>query len=365
MTYHQTEIAIIGGGLTGLALAYRLHQTGRSFVLLEARHRLGGRILPGLVSDAENGSYDLGPAWIWPHNASLLRLLRELGLQTFDQYATGKLVFQEASGAVRRDLEFAPMAGSLRVDGGLGRLVNALCSSLPTDAVRTGSIVTDIKVSDLGVALRGHVPDKQFSVAAGRAVIALPPRIAETSIRFSPDLPQALRHTFKAIPTWMAGHAKFLAVYETPFWRDMDLSGDAISHVGPMAEIHDASPSDSSEGALFGFLGVDANTRKTLGEEAMKARCVEQLSLLFGPNAASPTRTFWKDWAQDHLTAVQSDWTPPAGHPAYEQPAELSGYSSDRLIFAGTELAPHDGGFLEGAVVSAEAVANRILHLME
>ena len=44
------------------------------------------------------------------------------------------------------------------------------------------------------------------------------------------------------------------------------------------------------------------------------------------------------------------EWVPPAGHPEY-RPRPPTG----RLIFAGSETAPEDGGFLEGALAAAEA----------
>lgn len=56
-------------------------------------------------------------------------------------------------------------------------------------------------------------------------------------------------------PTWMAPHAKYIALYDHPFWREAGLSGMAQSHVGPMAEIHDASDSNGSA-ALFEFIGL-------------------------------------------------------------------------------------------------------------
>ena len=37
-------IAIIGGGITGLSLAAELEKEGKSFILLEAKDRLGGQI---------------------------------------------------------------------------------------------------------------------------------------------------------------------------------------------------------------------------------------------------------------------------------------------------------------------------------
>ncbi len=46
----------------------------------------------------------------------------------------------------------------------------------------------------------------------------------------------------QAIPAWMAGYVKVLAVCKAPFWRDVCLSADAMSCHGPLMEIHDASP---------------------------------------------------------------------------------------------------------------------------
>lgn len=57
------EVAVVGGGLSGLALARSLHRRGRSFSVFEARDRLGGRILS--VKQGEAG-IDLGPTWFWP-----------------------------------------------------------------------------------------------------------------------------------------------------------------------------------------------------------------------------------------------------------------------------------------------------------
>src|SRR5689334_12665205 len=40
----MTDIAIIGGGITGLALTHRLRSRGKGAILLEAETRLGGNI---------------------------------------------------------------------------------------------------------------------------------------------------------------------------------------------------------------------------------------------------------------------------------------------------------------------------------
>ncbi|UYV13156.1 MAG: FAD-dependent oxidoreductase [Phycisphaera sp.] len=52
----DTDTVIIGGGLAGLNCARRLHAAGRSFILLEAADRLGGRVRTETISTSE-GDY--------------------------------------------------------------------------------------------------------------------------------------------------------------------------------------------------------------------------------------------------------------------------------------------------------------------
>lgn len=57
--YH--DIIIIGAGMAGLAAANSLNESGYDVIVLEARDRIGGRIL----TDQSNGYYlDLGASWI-------------------------------------------------------------------------------------------------------------------------------------------------------------------------------------------------------------------------------------------------------------------------------------------------------------
>ncbi len=357
----ETETVIIGGGLCGLALSNHLSRAGRSNQVLEARGRVGGRIY-GIVPDqTHSGTLDAGPAWIWPHNRLMLQLLEQLQIEHFPQYATGRLVFEDPSGGVRRDLDFAPMAGSLRVSGGLKRVVDALHANLQPETVRLNHTVMRAACTDQGVVVSGQSGTDLFEITAKQVVVALPPRIIARDIQFNPDLPPELSRAFTNTPTWMAGHAKFVAAYPSAFWRDQGLSGDAISHKGPMAEIHDASPDSGDTGALFGFLAVPANHRRELGDSALITECIAQLVNLFGSDADSPSGAWLQDWAADPHTATQADWDPPASHPEYGGLAAFSASSDKRILFAGTELAPHDGGFLEGAVASAKHIANRIL----
>lgn len=351
-----TQTVIIGAGLSGLALASLLERAGRDWCLIEARPRLGGRILSVPACQGDLARYDMGPAWIWPHNRRLLGLVCDLGLRVFEQHSDGNLVFQDAAGQVRRDLAFATMAGALRVAGGLGALVDGLAGRLDMGCVRLSHRIEKLTLSGSGVVVCGATPDGPFEVAATRAVLALPPRIVADTISVEPPLPPGLTAAFRAIPTWMAGHAKLVAVYDTPFWRAAGLSGDGVSHTGPLAEIHDASPAGAAAGALFGFVAT-APAMRAKAPEALKTAAIAQLTEMFGREAASPRAVLLEDWASAPFTATPADHAPLAGHPTYGPPPALSGWTDPRLCFAGTELAPDEGGFLEGALSAAESVA--------
>ena len=324
---HNTEVCIIGAGLSGLALASALRAEGRDVTVFEARDRPGGRAL-------SQSGHDLGPSWIWPQNRRMLALLARLGLQSFAQHATGRLVFEDTAGAIRRDLDFATMGGALRVEGGLARVTDALAAEVGAN-LRLGCPVREVIEETNGVT----VTTADDTIRAARVVLALPPRLAAELGVAVPD-----------VPTWMAGQAKLVATYPTPFWRDQGLNGDAISHRGPLAEIHDASPADAASGALFGFAHPGAARQPGFRDAALA-----QLGRLFGSEAATPDEVIVKDWSTDPATATPADQTPPAGHPAYRAlPA------TERLIFAGSEAAPEDGGFLEGALAAAEAAHARL-----
>ena len=91
--------------------------------------------------------------------------------------------------------------------------------------------------------------------AVEQVLLALPPRLAASRLDVEPPLPPNLARRWLATPTWMSQHAKYVAVYDMPFWREKGLSGGARSNVGPMGEIHDVSLPDG-HAALFGVYGM-------------------------------------------------------------------------------------------------------------
>ena len=92
----DTQVAIIGGGLAGLHAARLLHQAGVDFLLLEARDRLGGRILTVDAGGNLSGDgFDLGPSWFWPQvQPGIGALVADFGLGAFPQASHGDVVFE-------------------------------------------------------------------------------------------------------------------------------------------------------------------------------------------------------------------------------------------------------------------------------
>ncbi|MBY3985759.1 FAD-dependent oxidoreductase [Rhodococcus fascians] len=89
------DVAIVGAGPSGLAAATELRKAGLSVAVLEARDRVGGRTWTNTIDGA---SLEIGGQWVSPDQESLIALIGELGLETFDRYREGESVYISAAG---------------------------------------------------------------------------------------------------------------------------------------------------------------------------------------------------------------------------------------------------------------------------
>ena len=284
-------VIIVGGGLSGLTAALRLHQAGVAFIVLEARDRLGGRILSaGEAGVAADDGFDLGPSWFWPGMQPAMGILvEELGLGAFPQFSNGDALSERTPGQPpTRQWTMRQEPPSMRLAGGTGSIIRALAEQLPAGSIRLNALVVEIARTDEAVSV-GFVDanGETWSLDAEAVLLALPPRVMAGTIEFSPAMDEQTLRQWNETPTWMAPHAKFCAVYDEPFWREKGLSGAAQSMVGPLVEIHDATTA-SGRPALFGFVGVPASRRRQVSEDTVVAASLQQLERLFGPEAIKP-----------------------------------------------------------------------------
>lgn len=91
-------------------------------------------------------------------------------------------------------------------------------------------------------------PSVRLIWSVKHVLLAVSPRLAEDSNEFTPGLPEALVQQWRSTATWMAPHAKYIAIYDSPFWREGGLSGEARSAIGP--QLRPPSASAQGEGLL-------------------------------------------------------------------------------------------------------------------
>jgi monoamine oxidase len=82
------DVAVIGAGLSGLRAAKALADAGREVVVLEARERVGGRLLNATLG--EGVTVDLGGQWVGSDHVRVQRLAAELGIEIFPQHGAGR-----------------------------------------------------------------------------------------------------------------------------------------------------------------------------------------------------------------------------------------------------------------------------------
>jgi len=354
VTMHTEKIdtIIIGAGISGIYVASLLAEKRESFIVLEARNRVGGRILS---PDYKGYFTDLGPSWYWPEiNPRIKGLIRELGLTGYPQYDAGYGQFQAVDGSVRTIPGYPMEPEAWRISGGMIALVGGLCKKISKDAVRLNHPVCEIKRKRdhalVNVGILGEEPLCRFQ--SSRIILALPPRLTAATILFTPDLSHELTQAMLGTSTWMAGHAKFFALYDWADWRQAGISGQAFSQYGPLGEIHDASNGMESPFGLTGFVGIPAAQRRD--KQVVIQAIFQQLQLLYGEGAGKPVTVFYKDWAMEGFTATEYDQRAAHDHPLYQPPLGKSGIWDGIVLFAGTETSDQYGGYLEGAVASAE-----------
>jgi monoamine oxidase len=126
------DVAIVGAGLSGLVAARMLRAAGKSVVVLEARHRVGGRNFDHRLRDGS--AIELGGQWAGPGQDRVLRLAHELGVGTFPTYSTGSNVYYRSGQRHTYSGDIPPASGValLELEAAMVQL-NQMAASVPPD----------------------------------------------------------------------------------------------------------------------------------------------------------------------------------------------------------------------------------------
>lgn len=458
---HDVDVAIIGGGLSGLSAARDLFEAGKSVVVLEARDRVGGRVLNHQLPNGD--VLEMGAEFIGPTQDRVMALVDDLGISLFPTYDKGNNTFYRnntrysyagdidagalppvsdeallqlvsvmqnidsmaseldpnapwdhpnasiwdsqtfaswaAPLAPHPDAQFVlqlawtsilsteliepsflytlayvAAAGNQTTKGTFQRLVGVQGGAQEKRAVGgTQLLATKLaeRLGDSVVVLNAPVRrirknyDNRYIVTADNhspftaqdVVVAMSPPMA-SRILYEPLLPPHRDQLTQRMP--MGSLGKVHAIYNSPFWRSMDLNGQVLSDSGAVRSIFDSSPPNGTIGVLMGFIEADEmRLLDTLSETEMQDIITKDLVRYFGPQAENVTSCVFQRWDLEEFSR--------GGPVAYAPPGLLTQYgpalktSVGGIHFAGTETAEFWTGYMDGAVRSGERVAKEIL----
>lgn len=401
----DTDIAIVGAGVAGLAAAKRIRAAGRSVRVLEARDRIGGRALTD--TDSLGVAWDRGCHWLhsadtnpftaiadalgftykttvtprrlwlgdrWAADAELAELdavvaerfgaVTEAGRAGRDVAAADVLPRDDTwaplvaqwlaalSGAdpdrlsTLDDARYADSPANWPVGEGYGALVAAWGRDVP---VARGTPVTAL---DWRAADHVRLATPAGDLRARQVIVTVPTSVlAAGGIAFTPDLPPAHAEALAAVPL---GGANKVAIR-----FDRDVFGTGMCHM--------TSQPHAPEGMSFqlrpfgrdlaiGYLGGRyAAEMEAAGPEAMAARALDILSDAFGGTVRRHVAGWaTTGWSLDPLSRGGYSIALPGE--AAKRPV-LTAPIGDRVRLAGEACSLDAFGTANGAHASGEAAA--------
>lgn len=116
----QVDVVVVGAGISGLVAARAIARRGRSVLVVEARDRVGGRVLNHKLGSG--AVIESGGAFVGPTQDHIIALANELKVPMFEEYVDGKSVYnssgllgrQEYDGTVPPDPLILPDAALLQ-----------------------------------------------------------------------------------------------------------------------------------------------------------------------------------------------------------------------------------------------------------
>lgn len=88
----EADVVIIGAGIAGLVAARELTKNGKDVIVVEARDRVGGRLLNHPIGDGK--VVEVGGQWIGPTQDRIEALVAELKIDTFNTYTDGEVAYR-------------------------------------------------------------------------------------------------------------------------------------------------------------------------------------------------------------------------------------------------------------------------------
>ncbi|MBA2538182.1 MAG: FAD-dependent oxidoreductase [Deltaproteobacteria bacterium] len=406
------DALVVGAGLSGLVCATRLVDAGASVLVVDARDRVGGRLLTGTIAGRP---IDLGGQWMSVGQPRLAALATKLGVASVPQARDGNALFglpprgmlsrlatafaqwrlarriEHISHAPPRDAHDLSLAAWLaeHTSNPTARALIAMHAELVFAADPASlSLLHYLRTfaATGGFAPRG--PDlpgggREHRFVGGAQTLAtklaerVPVRLAtpvrslvagdavevvtdtgglaarRVVVAMPPQLARRIEGAFPAAPSAASVSGpvvKCFAAYDRPFWRDDGWSGEAYRPDGTVRA------TVALEAILLAFVvGPVAAGWSARDPDERRAEVLGALTEQFGDRAATPLDYLEVDWGIDPWSAGCVASLPPGALAVTRR--EPHG----RIHFAGTETAEAWPGYMEGAIEAGERAAREIL----
>jgi monoamine oxidase len=344
-------VLIIGAGLSGLLIAYRLKELAVPYRIIEARNRIGGRIFT--QTTVGGTPLEMGATWFGSQHPQLLSLIEELNLTTFLQYNGDFYHFYDPGSVHSANYPLPQQVPSYRLAGGTSQLINKLADLLDKDSIFLNQEVKEITVQDDQIKV---ITAGGQTFQGDKAVLALPPKLWSSNIDFVPSLPAPLHGVGGNTQTWMEDSTKAAVEYAEPYWRRSNRASMIVSNQGPFVECYDHTNESGTKYALCGFLNPAMNY---LSVTQRKEMVMNQLYDVFGAESKNYLSYNEYLWANDPFTQKASE-SPLFGHQNNGHPLFKKSYFNNKIFFSGSETSTHSPGYMEGAVSAAMEAFERI-----
>jgi monoamine oxidase len=169
---HEADVIVVGAGLAGLSAARELTARGVSVVVLEARDRVGGRVLNHDLGDGK--VVEVGGQWIGPTQDRLAALATQLGVARFPTHAAGHNLLAYG-GRVRRYTGAIPRINpAVLVDVERAqRRLNRLAKTVPLDAPWEAPRAEKLDGQTVATWLRRNLATKSGRMLLGLGIEAV------------------------------------------------------------------------------------------------------------------------------------------------------------------------------------------------
>lgn len=421
------DVIIVGAGLAGLSAARALKEKGKSYLILEATDRSGGKVY-SKVSEDGSRYFELGAQFINKDMTEIVKLIEQAGMsleetripddiviisdkskepirldfkdipdllglvmdKKSDSLPLSDLLDEHVDNKRKRDIIKSFVAAETTVNStyikveALKELVSRITTTsnglnyqssgplsrviynLETehhDAIRYLEPVEKIKENDKGYTVR----TKNKSKFHAKALIIAAPPTAAARIKFSASLSD---HFERYMRSYIDGAViKMTFVYDAPFWREQALKSRKKSVYGVIYTAHEGvnvmdSSKQEGENRLTLFIGGDkARELSGVPIEVKEFFAIDRLIEVFGEEAENYKDYEISEWEGSPYTG--------GGYGAMVHHKGEAGANRhlnepfNNVVFASTELAPRFPYFMEGAIRSGQYAVSRLVEEMD